>query len=74
MRNGTGEAVEAPHDHDIKAAFMSIGHEPVELWTLVLAATDPNVEVGIYQTPAACLGELLKVARLYFHVLAVVCG
>ena len=29
MRNGTSEAVKAPHDHDIEAALMSIGHEAV---------------------------------------------
>jgi hypothetical protein len=47
MRNGTGEAVKAPHDHDIEAALMSIGHEAVKLRTLIFAATDSNVEVGI---------------------------
>jgi hypothetical protein len=64
MRNGTGEAVKAPHNHDIEAAFMSIGHEAVELWALVFTATDSEVEVGIDQTPAARPGELLKLACL----------
>jgi hypothetical protein len=64
MRNGTGEAVKAPHNHDIEAALMGIGHEAVELRALVFAATDSKIEVGIDQTPAARLGELLKVACL----------
>src|ERR1700680_3333861 len=72
MRNGTGEAVETPHDYDIEAALMSIGHEAVELRALVFAATDSNVEVGIDQTPAARLGELLKIARLHGNILAVI--
>ena len=72
MRNGAGEAVKAPHDHDIEAALMSIGHEAVELRTLVFAATDSKIEVGIDQTAAARLGELLKVARLHGNILAVI--
>jgi actin-like ATPase involved in cell morphogenesis len=53
---------------------MSIGHEAVELRALVFAATDSKIEVGIDQTPAARLGELLKVARLHGNILAVIGG
>src|ERR1700676_1227226 len=74
MRHRPSEAIKLPHDHYIEAPLVCVGHEPVELRALVFTAADSKVEVGIDQTPAARQGELLKVARLYAHILAVICG
>src|SRR5450759_5769248 len=46
MRNRTGEAVKAPHDHDIEAALMSIGHEAVELRAVSLAPAAGTYSAG----------------------------
>jgi len=53
---------------------MRVRHQAIKLRALVFATANTNVAVGIDQTPAARLGELLNLAGLEADILPVISG
>jgi hypothetical protein len=45
VRHGSREAIELPDAHHVKLPRVSIRHQPIELWPLLLGAGNPDVHV-----------------------------
>src|SRR5712691_5931289 len=72
MRHGASEPVELPAKDAIESPAMRVGHEPIELRSLLLRARDPYIHILTGDAPAAALAVLLKLKRLHAWVLPLI--
>src|SRR5215470_3773704 len=72
MADRTGEPVKLPNSHNIKAALVGIGHQPVQFGPSVFRPADSRINVLPGDSPAAPLAALAQLAQLHLRGLPIV--
>jgi hypothetical protein len=74
MGDGASEPIEAPHEDNIEASSLGVGHQPVQRWPGILGARNAGIDVFFRDLPAAALAILSKLPELHFWILTLVRG